>query len=82
LDYFIYLDPDAQALHQELTTALQAMHRSGEFLAIVQRNRNARSALQWLRKGKHQTLFLENPQLSDRLRSLPDSYWLPEVRHP
>lgn len=80
LDYFIYLDPDAQALHQELTTALQAMHRSGEFLAIVQRNRNASAALHWLRQGKHQTLFLENPQLSDRLRSLPGSYWLPEVQ--
>lgn len=80
LDYFVYLSPKNQPLYQELNRALQQAHSSGEIAEVIAKVPSAQKALHWLRSNNHRTIHLHNPLISERVRSLPSEYWLPEIR--
>lgn len=80
LDYFVYLSPNNTALYQQLSGALQKAHVSGKIAEVISSEPSAKKALHWLKNAEYSTVYLHNSLLSERVRSLPEAYWLPEVR--
>jgi len=81
LDYFVYLSPNKKQLYQQLNKALQEANNSGEIAAVIAAQPSAQKALSWLRNKSYTKIYLENPLLSDRIRQIPERYWLPEIRN-
>ena len=80
LDYFVYLPKSRAELYTQLNQALLKALNSGDIRRTIEQHPSAQQALQWLRSQQYQTLYLHNPLLSERLKTLPAEYWLPEVR--
>ncbi|ARU55540.1 exonuclease [Oleiphilus messinensis] len=75
-DYFVYVSPHHPELFHALKKGMQVAYESGAFHHNFNTHPQIQTMLEQLQPEKRKTFYLDNPLLSDRIKALPQEYWL------
>jgi len=75
LDYFFYMAKEDAALAKIVEDGLQNAYEDGSFMAYFNKHEAFQGVIEDQARLKRQVLWLDNPDLSDAVRAIPDRFW-------
>lgn len=76
-DHFFYVGPEDETRAHIIRQGLDRIYESGEFLKIFYSDPAVEDALNDARQHNRKIYYLPNPLNSDRVRQIPEKYWIP-----
>lgn len=77
LDYFFYMAKEDAALAQIVEAGLKKAYENGSFMAYFNQYEAFQGVIKDQARLKRKVLWLDNPDLSDTVRAIPERFWHP-----